>query len=84
MTHLTEDGIRQEAKSRTPDAAAEVDAVESYGCFTAAEFEETIKEDVLKLRSAKVLGGVDVRGMALDTVTGVVREVEVGGPMANL
>lgn len=84
MTHLTEEGLRHDAKTRTPDAAAEVDAVESYGCFDAADFEKTIKEDVLTLRRAKVLAGVDVRGFALDTVTGIVTEVETDTPTASL
>ena len=38
MTYLTEEGIREDAKERTPDAAAEVDAT-VYGCFDASEGE---------------------------------------------
>ena len=75
MSHLTEDGIRQDAKTRTPDAAAEVDATESYGSFDAADFEKTIQADVLTLRNAEVLAGVDIRGLAFDTVTGLVKEL---------
>lgn len=77
MTHLTDDGIRKDAKARTPDAADEVDATESYGCIDAADFEETIKVDVEALRSSKVLAGVEIRGLALDTETGLVRELKV-------
>ena len=84
MTHLTEEGVRQEAKARTPDAAPEIDAVEHYGCFDAADFEKTIKEDVLTLRRAKVLAGIDVRGLALDTMTGIVTELEIDTPTASL
>ena len=76
-THLTDDGVRKDAKARTPDAAEEVDATESYGCYAAANFDETIRIDVEKLRSAKVLAGVDIRGLALDTETGLVRELKV-------
>lgn len=77
MTHLTEDGIRKDAKARTPDAAETVDATGSYGCFDAADFEKTIKIDVETLRDSKVLAGMDIRGLALDTETGLVRELEV-------
>lgn len=28
MTHLTDEGIREDAKTRTPDAAKEIDATE--------------------------------------------------------
>lgn len=77
MTHLTDDEVRKDAKARTPDAAEEVDATETFGCFAAADFEETIKIDVEKLRSSKVLAGVDIRGLALDTETGLVRELEI-------
>lgn len=76
-THLTEEGIRKDAKVRTPDAAETVDATDRYGCFAAADFEKTIKIDVETLRSSKVLAGVDVRGLALDTETGLVRELEI-------
>ena len=75
ITHLTEEEIRQDAKARTPDAAAEIDAVESYGTIDAADFEKTILEDVRTLKKAKVLAGVDVRGFALDTFTGVLTEL---------
>ncbi|KAL8824521.1 MAG: hypothetical protein Q9191_005002 [Dirinaria sp. TL-2023a] len=84
MTHLTEESLRQEAKTRTPDAAAEIDTVDDYGCFEAADFEKTIEEDVLTLRRAKVLAGIDVRGLALDTVTGIVTELEIDTPLAIL
>lgn len=76
MTHLTDEGIRQDAKARTPDAAAEIDAIESYGCFDAADFEKTILDDVRTLRQAKVLAGMDIRGLALDTYTGIVTELK--------
>ena len=77
MTHLTEDGIRQDAKTRTPEAVEEIDATKVYGCFSAADFEKTIKTDVETLRSSKVLAGVEIRGLALDTETGLVRELQV-------
>ena len=76
-THVTDDEVREEAKARTPDAAETVDATESYGAFAAADFDETIKIDVKTLRASKVLAGIDVRGFALETETGVVRELQV-------
>ena len=77
MSHLTESGIRADAKARTPDAAEIIDATESYGCFSPAEFEATIKLDVETLRGSKVLAGMDIRGLSLDTESGVVRELEI-------
>ncbi|KAL8791333.1 MAG: hypothetical protein Q9195_005952 [Heterodermia aff. obscurata] len=75
MTHLTEDTLRQAVKAKAPDAAADIDAVEAYGTFDAADFEKTILEDVRTLRQAKVLAGIDVKGFALDTFTGVITEL---------
>lgn len=75
ITHLTEEEVRQDAKARTPDAAAAIDAVESYGMINAADFEKTILEDVRTLKQAKVLAGVDVKGFALDTFTGLLAEL---------
>ena len=74
MTHLTEDHIRQDVKNRTPDAALDI---EPYGFWTPAEFEANIKIDVEILRNAKVLAGMDIRGLALDTESGLVRDLEV-------
>ena len=72
---MTDDEVRQIAKATTPDAAAEIDAVESYGTIDAADFEKTILEDVRTLKQAKVLAGVEVKGFALDTFTGSVTEL---------
>lgn len=77
MTHLSESEIHDTTISRTPEAAAEIENVASYGCFRAQEFEDAIQADVRALRAAKVLGGVEIRGMALDLETGVAREVVV-------
>lgn len=75
MTHLTEDGIRHDVKKRTPDAAGEIPD-EPYGCLAAEDFEKAIKDDVEKLRKSKVLARVEIRGMALETETGVVRQLD--------
>ena len=73
---MTDDQIRQKAKEHNPDAAPEIDATESYGSIDPANFEEAIRQDVRTLQQAKVLAGVDIRGFALDTMTGVVTEVK--------
>ena len=75
VTHLTEEEVRQGAKGRTPDAAAEIDAVESYGMIDKADFEKAILEDVKTLKQAKVLAGVEVKGFALDTFKGLITEL---------
>ena len=74
--HLIEPDLRAESKARTPDAAADIDAME-FGCLPSEAFESSIIDDVKKLRAEKALKGVEIRGMALDTFTGVVREIEV-------
>ena len=76
MLHLKDSEVRAEAKQRTPDAASDIDAME-IGCLPADAFEQAIVDDVRKLRAEKVLKGVEIRGMALDTFTGVVREIAV-------
>ena len=76
MTHLTQEQIVGEAKKRTPAAADFVEG-RDFGCFTAEDFEETVRKDVRKLRAAKVLEGLNVLGLVMDTSTGVVRELDV-------
>lgn len=76
MTHGTDEEIAAEALDRTPEAAEEIKDI-SYGCFTAEEFEETIKKDVLTLRASPSLKGVSIWGMALDTMTGIVTTVDI-------
>ena len=74
---MTDEIIRKEAKERTPDAAAEIDAVETFGSFKTEDFEETIKEDVKTLRAAKVLKGIDIRGLAFNLDDGIVKELDI-------
>lgn len=76
IVNTTDDIIRSEAKERTPDAVSDIDAL-TWGCIPEEEFEAAIVDDVRKLKAEKVLGGVEVRGMALDTFTNEVREIEV-------
>ena len=75
-THITSAEIIADANARTPAAAAEIDALGPFGTYSASAFNETLYEDVRLLREAKVLDGVEVRGLALDTATGVVTELK--------
>ena len=77
MSHLTEDGIRKDIEARTPDATEAIERTEPFGFWTTAEFEQSIKVDVERLRGAKVLAGMDIRGLAFDTESGLVRDLEV-------
>jgi hypothetical protein len=77
MTHLTNVEIVETAKSRTPAAVEEVDSIKDYGCFTKEQFEQTIREDVLQLRAAKALEGMDILGFAMDIDNGVVKPLDI-------
>lgn len=76
MTHLTQEEIREDAKSRNPEAAAIVDKID-FDLWKAEDLEESVKTDVRKLRENKSLVGMEVFGFKLDTQTGVVTEVQV-------
>ena len=77
MTHLTNDQVVNEAKERTPKAVAVIDKIDDYGCFPASDFEETVKKDVLKLRSEAALEGMQILGFTMDLGDGVVRQLHV-------
>ena len=74
MTHLTDEEIKSDVKKRVPEEAERVEGIE-FGSFTAEDFEKTILEDVETLRTDKLLRGVEVRGFALSTETGVLKEL---------
>ena len=76
MSHLTDEQISNEAKARTPDAADDIDATKTFGAFDPGDFEKTILIDVETLKKSKVLAGMDIRGFALDTETGVVKALD--------
>jgi len=48
-----------------------------FNLWKEEDIEESVKEDVLKLRNTPSLHGLEVYGFVMDTPTGVVREVEV-------
>lgn len=74
MTHLTDEGILEDIRKRTPDAAASAEGID-FGCFTADDFEETIRKDVQTLKAEKLLEGVEILGLAFDTDTGDLKVV---------
>jgi len=76
VTHVTEDEILEFAKAKNPDAGADVEKMD-FGLWKEEHLEQSIREDVLKLRAEKSLDGLEVHGFALETQTGVVREVSI-------
>lgn len=74
MSHIGEDEIRKFAKSK--NAEANVDSTD-FGVWKEEDLEETVKEDVRKLREEKSLEGLEVYGFTLDTQTGAVKEVNI-------
>ena len=78
MTHLTNDEVVKKARARTPAAAQEIEGLgRDYGCYTAEDYEKSIEEDVIRLRNAKILEGMSILGMALDTPSGKVEILDV-------
>ena len=75
MGHITAEEVRAYAKAKSPDAAEVVDKID-YGLWKEEHLEETVREDVRKLRNEKSLDGMEVIGFVLGTQTGAVREIE--------
>lgn len=76
VTHTTDEEIIKNMSERVPEAKEDLKKID-FGCFTEAEFEETIKKDVKKLRAEKLLSGMDILGFKLDTFTGKIEQVDV-------
>jgi carbonic anhydrase len=76
VTHVTEQELRDYAKSKNPASAADVDKIE-FRLWEKEQLEESVKEDVSILRAEKSLTGLEVYGFVLDTQTGVLKEVAV-------
>jgi carbonic anhydrase len=74
MQWTTDEQVKKGVKERTP--GTDLDHV-TFGTWTAEGFEDTIREDVLKLRNDLTFGGIEIRGFALQTDTGKIREIEV-------
>lgn len=75
VSHVTENEIREFAKSKNPAAAADVDKID-FRLWKEEQLEETVREDVRKLREEKSLDGMEIYGFVLDTQTGAVKEVD--------
>jgi carbonic anhydrase len=76
VIHITEDEIRDFAKSKNSDAIEDVEKM-NFGLWKEEHFEQSIKEDVLKLRAEKSRDGLEIYGFALETQTGIVREISI-------
>lgn len=74
MGHITDDEVREYAKSKNPAAAADVDKID-FCLWKEEHLQQTVREDVRKLREEKSLDGLEIYGFVLDTQTGVVTEV---------
>lgn len=74
---LSDEQIVREAKERTSsgEAAAQIDDLH-FGCYTAAELESSVRQDVDVLRASPALAGIEVLGFVMETETGVVRVVD--------
>jgi hypothetical protein len=48
-----------------------------FGTYTADKIDESIKEDVLRLRSSSILKGIEVVGFKLVTETGEVIKIDL-------
>jgi hypothetical protein len=73
MTHLTDEGIREDIRKRGFEGGEDID----FGCFEASKLRKSVEEDVEKLKGEKMLVDVDVRGFVLVTETGLLEEVAV-------
>ncbi|KAH8788621.1 carbonic anhydrase [Diaporthe sp. PMI_573] len=76
VTHVTPKEI-VDTVAAEGDADAKRTAEEmEYWLFSSDEFEESIREDVRILKSAKTLAGLNIFGFKLDTFSGKIEPVE--------
>lgn len=71
MTHLTDEGIKQDVLKRGIEGPVDV----NFGCFTGEEIKESILEDVQTLKAERLLKDVEIRGFVLTTETGILEEL---------
>lgn len=76
MTHLTPREIVDWVAQEGTEAKTAAESID-FKLFATEELEDSIKEDVLLLRKAPTLAGVNIYGFKLDTFTGKVEPVEV-------
>lgn len=74
MTHLTNDEIKEDVKKRDSEGTMDTSKID-FGCFTAADLEKTILEDVSALKAESLLKNVEIRGFVLTTETGLLQEI---------
>lgn len=74
MTHLTNEGIKEDIHKRNPEHSTAAEKID-FGCFAADDLEKVILEDVDTLKAEPLLQGVDIRGYVLITETGELREL---------
>lgn len=74
MTHLTNEGIKEDIRNRNAEDSAAAEKID-FGCFAADDLENVILEDVKTLQSESMLKGVDIRGYVLITETGELRQL---------
>lgn len=76
VTHVTpEEIIETVAAEGDADAKRAAEGID-YKLFSADEFEESIREDVRTLKSARSLAGLNIFGFKLDTFSGKIEPVE--------
>lgn len=74
MTHLTNEGIKEDVRSRNSQHSAAAEEID-FGCFPAEELEQSIIQDVNTLKAVPMLEGIDIRGYVLSTEEGHLREL---------
>lgn len=70
MTHLTNEGIKEDGRQRGVDST-DID----FGCFTEEELKQSVLDDVQILKDDKMLKGVEIRGFVLSTESGLLEEL---------
>jgi carbonic anhydrase len=73
---VTEEEIHEFSKSKNPEAAAALKEID-FQLWEEENLNETVREDVCKLRKEKTLSGLEVYGYVLETQKGCLRQVEV-------
>lgn len=76
VMHVTPKEIVDTVAAEGDDDAKRAAEEMEYRLYSFEEFEESIREDVRLLKSAKTLAGLNVFGFKLDTFTGKIEPVQ--------
>lgn len=76
VTHVTPKEIVDTVAAEGDADAKRMAEEMEYWLFSSDEFEESIREDVRILKSAKTLAGLNIFGFKLDTFSGKIEPVE--------